>query len=83
MLFTFQFRRGTAAEWVAANPILAQGEPGLETDTNKIKYGNGVTRWNLLAYFAGGGEGTLPDVPFGSNPPTSMTTPFYYQKPGA
>ena len=29
-------RRGTAAEWTAANPILAEGEMGLEKDTNKF-----------------------------------------------
>ena len=43
-------RRGTAAEWTAANPILAEGEMGLEKDTNKYKIGNGVTNWNGLKY---------------------------------
>lgn len=54
---TLQIRRDTAANWAAANPVLAQAEPGLETDTNLIKYGNGVTPWNSLPY-AGGN----PDV---------------------
>ena len=45
-----QFRRGTAAEWAAANPTLAAGEIGLETDTEKIKVGNGTTEWNQLPY---------------------------------
>lgn len=49
-----QLRRGTAAVWSAANPILAQGEPGLETDTNLIKFGDGVTAWTSLAYSIGG-----------------------------
>ena len=43
-------RRGTAAEWTAANPILAEGEMGLEKDTNKYKIGNGITNWNGLEY---------------------------------
>ena len=43
-------RRGTAVEWTAANPILAEGEMGLEKDTNKYKIGNGVTNWNGLEY---------------------------------
>jgi hypothetical protein len=42
----FQFRRGTAAEWTAANTVLASGEMGIETDTNQFKLGNGVTGWN-------------------------------------
>lgn len=53
-----QLRRDTAANWTAANPILAAGEAGFETDTNRIKVGNGTTRWNSLQYF-GGSAGTL------------------------
>jgi hypothetical protein len=45
-----QIRRDTAANWTAANPILATGEPGLEIDTGSIKYGDGSTRWNSLPY---------------------------------
>lgn len=43
-------RRGTAAAWTAADPILAVGERGLETDTQLTKLGDGVTSWNSLAY---------------------------------
>ena len=43
-------RRGTAAEWTAANPILAEGEMALEKDTKKYKIGNGITNWNGLEY---------------------------------
>lgn len=46
----FQFRRGTAAQWTAANPVLAEGEVGLELDTQFYKIGNGVTAWTALAY---------------------------------
>lgn len=52
-----QLRRDSAANWTATNPVLAQGEPGLETDTNKVKYGDGSTAWNLLDYAAGGSGG--------------------------
>ncbi len=45
-----QFRRGTAAQWAAANPTLYSGELGLETDTSKFKIGDGTTAWNSLAY---------------------------------
>lgn len=46
-----QIKRGTAASWTAANPILSQGELGLETDTSKVKIGNGSAAWNSLGYF--------------------------------
>ena len=52
-----QIKRGTAAEWNAANPILALAELGLETDTNKMKAGDGVTAWSGLDYLAGGDTG--------------------------
>jgi hypothetical protein len=40
----------TAAAWALDNPILAGRQPGLETDTRKVKYGDGVTAWNALLY---------------------------------
>ena len=46
----FQFRRGTSSEWSSANPVLAAGEMGIETNTNLFKVGNGSTAWNALAY---------------------------------
>ena len=46
-----QQRRGTAAQWTAANPILAAGEIGFETDTSKFKMGNGSSTWGNLKYF--------------------------------
>jgi len=52
-LTTLQFRRGTAALWASTNPILAAGEFGFETDTNKGKVGNGTTAWNSLSYVLG------------------------------
>lgn len=53
MTFRIKLRRDTAAAWTSANPILAAGEPGLETDTGKIKYGDGVTAWNSLSHAGG------------------------------
>jgi hypothetical protein len=47
-----QFRRGTSAEWAAANPILAQGEIGVNLDGNRFKIGTGLTSWNNLDYTA-------------------------------
>jgi len=45
-----QLRRGTAADWTSANPTLAAGELGLETDTAKYKIGTGSTAWSSLSY---------------------------------
>jgi hypothetical protein len=49
-IVTIQTRSGTAAQWTAANPVLAVGEQGFETDTRKSKFGDGVTAWNSLNY---------------------------------
>jgi hypothetical protein len=51
-----QVRRGTAAQWTSTNPTLAAGEFGFETDTNKLKCGNGSTAWNSLAYINNDGD---------------------------
>jgi hypothetical protein len=48
-----QLRRGTAAQWTSANPILAAGELGVETDTVKAKIGDGALTWSSLPYFGG------------------------------
>ena len=50
---TFQFRRGKASSWKKNNPVLAVAEPGYETDTGMVKYGDGITPWNDLPYFKG------------------------------
>ena len=49
----FKFRRGPSSYWHSINPILAEGEPGVETDTLKLKIGNGFTVWNDLPYLSG------------------------------
>jgi len=61
-----QFRRDTAAAWTAANPTLAAGELGLETDTSFYKIGDGSTAWNSLAY------GTIAGVVANNSITTAM-----------
>ena len=51
-----QIRRDTAANWTSANTVLAQGELGAETDTSKIKIGDGSTAWSSLAYLIDAGD---------------------------
>lgn len=48
-----QFRRDTKARWEEVNPVLMEGEMGLEIDTNNIKMGDGVHAWNELEYGVG------------------------------
>ena len=50
MASKIQLRRDTLSNWISNNPILSDGEQGYETDTGKIKIGNGVDDWNTLEY---------------------------------
>ena len=63
-----QIRRGTSANWELSNPILAQGEWALTTDTNFLKLGDGVTHWNDLPIYNTIG-------PTGDTGPTGNTGP--------
>lgn len=65
-LVRLQLRRDTAANWTAANPVLANGEPGLETDTGKVKYGNGTQNWAALPY--------ATNTPLASSAPPAIGT---------
>ena len=46
----FQLRRGTKEAWARNNPLLKAGEPGYETNTGKLKIGDGFTPWLTLPY---------------------------------
>jgi hypothetical protein len=50
MSVQIKLRRDTSANWAIVNPVLGLGEPGLETDTLKIKYGDGTSPWNSIPY---------------------------------
>jgi hypothetical protein len=59
-----QLRRDTASAWAASNPVLLAGEVGVETDTRRLKIGDGETSWSGLGYTGGGASflGDLLDV---------------------
>jgi len=61
MTTRIKFRRDTAANWTAENPVLALGEPGFEQDTNKLKIGDGETAWSGLDYASGGSDSLTSD----------------------
>ena len=48
-----QFRRDYSSNWTLANPVLAQGELGVEFDNYNVKIGNGISSWNQLPYGLG------------------------------
>jgi hypothetical protein len=52
MAIKIQLRRDTAANWTSNNPLLLNGEIGIETDTLKFKIGNGSQRWNAIDFYA-------------------------------
>jgi hypothetical protein len=57
-LYRIRTRRDIASNWVIANPVLGLGEQGEETDTRRIKAGDGVNSWNALPYLLN----TLPVI---------------------
>ena len=76
MTTTIRLRRDASSAWVSNNPILALGEPGFETDTRRLKIGDGSTAWNDLPFLYHGinvklygavGNGTTDDTTFIQN----------------
>lgn len=53
MAYRILLRRDTADKWTYNNPVLMIGEPGVETDTGKMKIGDGETPWVDLHYTSG------------------------------
>ena len=53
-----KLRRDTAANFTSKNPVLGVGEPAYETDTKKLKIGDGTTAYTQLEYFSAGGGST-------------------------
>ncbi len=47
-MYTFKFRRDMSWDWTSRNPILSEGEPGVETDTGRLKIGDGLKNWEDL-----------------------------------
>jgi len=73
-----QLRRDTPANWTTTNPILAQGEIGVElnepSSQNRFKVGDGIKTWSQLEYFTQGAPGpTGPQGPIGDTGPKGDT----------
>lgn len=54
MSINIQIRRGTSAEWTASAVALLDGQPGLDTDKNILKFGDGSTLFDALPVFSAG-----------------------------
>jgi len=84
MATKIQIRRDTAANWLTSNPVLSQGEPGMEVDTGRIKYGDGVSTWANFAY--SGDLARTPTDGVNTNPWRIVNVEGYkefeYQTPG-
>lgn len=52
-----QFKRGTAKAFRLANPLLISGQPAFETDTKRLKIGDGKTRYLELPYIGSEHDG--------------------------
>jgi len=81
-----RLRRGTAAQWTAAAPVLALGEIGIETDTRRFKVGDGTSAWAALSYYLEGvlvrgqasrmTDGTISGLTQGTYISTGLTATF-------
>jgi hypothetical protein len=53
MAYRILLRRDSSINWETQNPVLLSGEPGYETDTGKLKIGDGASQWLSLNYYMG------------------------------
>ena len=58
-----KIRRDVSTQWTSVNPLLLIGEQGYETDTGKMKVGDGSSRWNSLPYFGSDISETEGNIP--------------------
>lgn len=77
-----QIKRDTAANFTSNDPTLADGQPGYETDTGKMKIGDGSTAWTSLGYFSSGGTpgGSDTQVQFNDSSAFGGDADFTYDK---
>lgn len=67
MAYRIILRRDSSTNWEASNTVLMAGEPGYETDTGKLKIGNGQSTWSQLNYM------DTTEGPTGATGPTGET----------
>lgn len=50
--YVIQLKRQHSGIWTQVNPVLKMAEPGVESNTGRVKIGDGITPWNDLKYLA-------------------------------
>jgi hypothetical protein len=75
MAYRILLRRDTLENWQANNPVLLSGEPAYETDSGKLKVGNGISRWLDLPYYYGATGATGFTGSVGATGATGVTGP--------
>lgn len=81
MAVVIQSRGDTSSNWATINPVLADREFGIETDTGKLKFGNGIDSWNERPYTSSGRRVvsvTLTDNTVQAVSTAGMTFPLRY-----
>lgn len=58
-----QIRNDTKNNWTTQNSVLLKGEMGVETDTRKFKFGDGVSDWKTLEYASATGAIIMNKAP--------------------
>ena len=74
MAYRIVLRQDTAANWTSNNPTLLSGEFGFETNTNRLKLGDGVRPWTTLEYFQSGPTGATGPLDWSTAPATGGST---------
>jgi hypothetical protein len=75
MIVRMQQKRGSVAEWTAANTVLLEGEFGWDEENDILKIGDGVTHWLDLPIHSGGAVGRVAFVENRSGTVTYSTGP--------
>lgn len=65
---TFRLRRDTSANWASGNPTLSSGEPGIESNTGRIKIGNGSSNWSSISYSDSYKDNDINIIDYGARP---------------
>lgn len=76
-----KLRRDSAERWRKFNPILGDGEPGVERETGRLKIGNGGAAWNDLPYLGAGASDLPSDSALFAHVTSPLPHPVYDDGP--